>query len=79
MRHAACVHEGDRQGPSPMPAARSADAPPKQPQPLPEGVALGRLGGGMKRPSAATVQLGGGDSRGGDDAGEASGSSAGTP
>ena len=30
------------------------------------GVALGRLGGGMKRPSAATVQPGGGDSRGGD-------------
>ena len=34
------------------------------------GVALGRLGGGIKRPSAATVQLGGGDSRGGDDVGD---------
>ena len=40
---------------------------------------MGRLGGGIKRPSAATVQLGGGDSRGGDDVGEASGSSAGKP
>ena len=41
MRHAACVHEGDRQGPSPMPAARSAGAPPKQPQPLPRGGSVG--------------------------------------